>query len=153
MPDSQVPWPRSDRLAYLLLLDKKRRLLLCGGCCGRWSVPQIRVGASTDFEDAATRFLLEEWHVQNPRFGSVYGTFESRLGETWEFDRATTSRALIIHVSDEQGELFEGSAPSHVRWGVSDLRRRRREISPEGLVSLVTGYVEGWIPDGPISLF
>ncbi|WP_328299184.1 hypothetical protein OG389_16150 [Streptomyces sp. NBC_00435] len=152
MPAPHVPWPRFDRLAYLLLLDDQRRLLLCGGCCGRWTVPQVRVDVGADFRDAAAKFLLEQLNERNPRFGSVYGMRESTQEESWEFDRATTSRALIFHVSDEQGDRFENNSPSHTRWGVGDLRRRRREITPEGLVLLVTGYVEGWIPDGPISL-
>lgn len=125
---SWVSWPRFDRRAFLLLLDDQRRLLLCGGCCGGWTVPQVRMTSGTQFVESAVRFLDEQFGLTKPRFGSVYGVRQSRAGDNWE------------------------RSPAHARWGVSDLRRRRREIHPEGIVLLTIGYVEGWIPGGPISL-
>lgn len=155
MPSSTapwVPWPRLGRRTYLLLLDDQRRLLLCGGCCGGWTVPQVRMPASANFLDSATRFLQERFEVTAPRYGSVYGIRQSRTGEGWEFDRATATRVFIVHISDGEGSAIEKQSVTHARWSIEELRRRRREISPEGIVLLVTGYVEGWIPDGPITL-
>ncbi|MET9886266.1 hypothetical protein ABZZ20_24650 [Streptomyces sp. NPDC006430] len=147
-----VPWPRFDRRAYLLLLDDQRRLLLCGGCCGGWTVPQVRMTSGTQFVESAVRFLDEQFGLTNPRFGSVYGVRQSRAGDNWEFDRVTAARVFIVRISDAEGAAIVQRSPAHARWGVSDLRRRRREIHPEGIVLLTTGYVEGWIPGGPISL-
>ncbi|MFD2009938.1 hypothetical protein [Streptomyces narbonensis] len=148
-----MPWPRFDRRAYLLLLDDQRRLLLCGGCCGGWTVPQVRLTSGAHFMESATRFLDERFGVTSPRFGSVYGIRQSRAGDNWEFDRVTAAHAFIVRISDAEGATIEQTSATHTRWGTAELRRRRREISPEGIVLLVTGYIEGWIPDGPISLY
>ncbi|OKJ49316.1 hypothetical protein AMK28_33065 [Streptomyces sp. CB02115] len=144
--------PRLDRRTYLLLLDDQRRLLLCGGCCGGWTVPQVRMTSDTSFLESATRFLQERFEVAAPRYGSVYGIRQSRIGEDWEFDRATATRVFIVRISDGEGSAIEKQSVTHARWSIEELRRRRREIFPEGIVLLVTGYVEGWIPDGPITL-
>ncbi|MGY4930518.1 hypothetical protein ACWD7T_05265 [Streptomyces sp. 900116325] len=104
------------------------------------------------FLESATQFLQERFELAAPRYGSVYGIRQSRTGEDWEFDRATATRVFIVHISDDEGSAIEKQSVAHTRWSIEELRRRRREISPEGIVLLVTGYVEGWIPDGPITL-
>ncbi|MGY3057100.1 hypothetical protein ACVWZD_001345 [Streptomyces sp. TE3672] len=108
--------------------------------------------ASTSFLESATRFLRDQFEVAAPRYGQVYGIRQSHTSEGWEFDRATTTRVFIVHISDAEGSAIEKQSITHTRWGIEELRRRRREISPEGIVLLATGYVEGWIPDGPITL-
>ncbi|MER6389722.1 hypothetical protein ABT236_14740 [Streptomyces sp. NPDC001523] len=147
-----VPWPRFDRRAYLLLLDDQRRFLLCGGRCGGWTVPQVRMTSGTQFVESAARFLDEQFGLTNPRFDSVYGVRQSRAGDNGEFDRVTAARVFIVRISDAEGVAIEQRSPAHARWRAPDLRRRRREIYPEGIVLLTTGYVEGWTPDGPICL-
>ncbi|MEU0147343.1 hypothetical protein ABZ119_15505 [Streptomyces sp. NPDC006288] len=102
--------------------------------------------------ESAARFLDEQFGLTQPRFGSVYGFRQSRADDNWESDRVTAARVFIIHISEAEGAAIEQRSPTHARWGVADLRRRRREIQPEGIVLLTAGYVEGWIPDGPISL-
>ncbi|WP_159057786.1 MULTISPECIES: hypothetical protein [unclassified Streptomyces] len=102
--------------------------------------------------ESAARFLDEQFGLTHPRFGSVYGFRQSSAGDNWEFDRVTAARVFIVRISDTEGAAIEQRSPTHSRWGVADLRRRRREIHPEGIVLLTTGYIEGWIPDGPISL-
>lgn len=152
-PSPFIPWPRLDRRAYLLLLDDQHRLLLCGGCCSGWTVPQVRINAGSDFRRAAVEFLAERFQLKDPRFESTYGLRQSRFGDNWEFDRVTATRTFIVRISDEQSREVTRKSASHTRWELTDLRRRRRQIHPEGVVLLTIGYVEGWIPDGPISLY
>ncbi|MFJ3615412.1 hypothetical protein [Streptomyces hydrogenans] len=102
--------------------------------------------------ESTVRFLNEQFGLTSPRFGSVCGFRQTRAGDNWEFDRVTAARVFIVRISDAEGAAIEQRSPTHARWGVADLRRRRREIHPEGIVLLTTGYIEGWIPDGPISL-
>lgn len=47
----------ADRRVLLLLLDNQNRLMLCGGCCGGWTVPQALLAAGTDFKDGAAQYL------------------------------------------------------------------------------------------------
>ncbi|MFI6940363.1 hypothetical protein ACIBI4_13905 [Streptomyces sp. NPDC050418] len=153
MTTSPTPTERPERRVCLLVLDDQHRLLLCGGCCGSRTVPQVQLREAESFEAAASRFLAERFQVPDPRFGAVYGIRRSRSGDDWEFDRATEARVLFARVSNRQSAAIELSSATHVRWGLEELKARRREISPQGVVLLVTGYVEGWIPDGPISLY
>ncbi|MFD5476256.1 hypothetical protein [Streptomyces hawaiiensis] len=145
--------PASDRRVLLLLLDDQDRLMLCGGCCGDWTVPQALLADDTDFEDGATQYLAERFHIENPRFGSVYGVHETRESECWEHDRHTVSRVFIVRISPEESESIQAMSPSHTRWGISELKSRHQEMTPEGVTLLVSGYVEGWLPDGPVSLY
>ncbi|MFF4461188.1 hypothetical protein ACFY13_16740 [Streptomyces mirabilis] len=109
--------------------------------------------AGTDFLESATRFLKERFKVANPRYGSVYGIRKSTIGEDWEFDRATAARVFIVRISDAEGSAIEEQSVAHTRWSIEELHRRRSDIYPECIVLLITGYVEGWIPDGPITLY
>ena len=143
----------ADRRVLLLLLDDQDRLMLCGGCCGDWTVPQALLAAGTEFEDGAARYLAERFHISNPRFGSIYGVHETRESDCWEHDQRTVSRAYIVRINSEESDSFQAMSPSHTRWEISELRNRHRDVSPEGVALLVSGYVEGWLPDGPISLY
>ncbi|MFF5802525.1 hypothetical protein [Streptomyces sp. NPDC012746] len=152
MDDVFVPWPRFDRRAYLLLLDDQQRLFLCGACCRGWTVPQVRLDTGADYLRQATMFLRDRFGLCNPRFSGLYGVHQSPPDAPWESDRPTTSRVLIVRVSTQQAEAARGMGSSHALWPVQQLRRRRREIFPEGVVLLTTGYAEGWLPDGPLEL-
>ncbi|MFI5899825.1 hypothetical protein [Streptomyces cyaneofuscatus] len=112
----------------------------------------MRIDAGADFQGAAVDFLATQFQMSNPQFGPVYGLHQSQLGSNWEFDRVTASRVFIVHVTDKESHKIGQSSSSHVRWSLENLRRRRREVSPEGVVLLATRYIEGWIPDGPITL-
>ncbi|MFI6022360.1 hypothetical protein ACIBCP_32565 [Streptomyces sp. NPDC051287] len=153
MPTARTSKPTSDRRVYLLLLDDENRLMLCGGCCSGWTVPQTLLGPDTDFRDGAAQHLAERFHIDSPRFGSVYGIHETREPECWVHDHHTISRVFIVKISSRESDLFQASSPSHTRWGIHELKSRHQEISPEGVTLLASGYVEGWLPDGPISLY
>lgn len=145
--------PAVDRRVLLLLLDDQQRLMLCGGCCSDWTVPQVLLTAGTDFQAGAAQYLAEQFHIENPRFGTVYGVHETVESDCWEHDHRTISRVFIVRISPEESNLFQLASPSHTRWGISELKYRHQEISPEGVTLLASGYVEGWLPDGPISLY
>ncbi|WP_157877403.1 hypothetical protein [Streptomyces odonnellii] len=145
--------PVADRRVLLLLLNDQDRLMLCGGCCAGWTVPQTLLTADADFKDGAAHYLAEKFHISNPRFGSVYGVHETRESDCWEHDQRTVSRVFIVRISPEESESFQDMSPSHARWKISELGTRHRDISPEGVTLLVSGYVQGWLPDGPISLY
>lgn len=151
MATSHPAQPTVDRRVLLLLLDDQQRLMLCGGCCSGWTVPQVLLTAGTEFRDGAARYLAERLHIENPHFGSVYGVHQTRESDCWEHDRRTTSRVFIARISAAESDLFQLLSSSHTRWGISELKSRHQEITSEGVTLLVSGYVEGWLPDGPIS--
>ncbi|MFG3336556.1 hypothetical protein ACGFZZ_31630 [Streptomyces tendae] len=153
MPVPQIPQPRFDRRVYLLLLDAQDRLLVCGGCCSGWTVPQFSLGAGADFRGAAARFAASRFGIHSPHFGSVRGVHQTRTGDAWECDRTTLSHVLLVRISAEQSRTIEEDFPSHGMWTMDRLRARRRDIHPAAIVLVATGYVEGWLPDGSVSLY
>ncbi|MEU4358838.1 hypothetical protein [Streptomyces virginiae] len=152
MNDVYLPWPRFDRRAFLLILDDQRRLLLCGACCRGWTVPQVRLDTGADYLGQAARFLRQRFGVHSPRFSALYGLHQSRREGFWESDRRTASRVFIVRVTDKESTAVQCMTSSHALWTVTQLRRRRREVFPEGVVLLTAGYIEGWLPDGPLEL-
>ncbi|MFE2334576.1 hypothetical protein [Streptomyces coelicoflavus] len=151
MATSHSVRPTVDRRVLLLLLDDQHRLMLCGGCCGGWTVPQALLGATTDFRIGAAQYLAERFRIEVPMFGTVYGVHETSESDCWEHDRKTVSRAFIVKISSEESDSLQLIAPSHTRWGIDQIKARHQEIHPEGMTLLVSGYVEGWLPDGPVS--
>ncbi|MCZ0975593.1 hypothetical protein O1L55_38890 [Streptomyces albulus] len=152
MDDVYVPWPRFDRRVFLLLLDEQQRLLLCGACCRGWTVPQVRLDSGADYLGQASQFLQDRFGLHDPRFSDLHGRHQSRSGAMWESDRPTASRIFIVRITDKQAENARRAGRKHDLWSVPQLRRRRREVFPEGVALLTAGYTEGWLPDGPIEL-
>ncbi|WP_406068996.1 hypothetical protein OG372_14280 [Streptomyces sp. NBC_01020] len=152
MADVYVPWPRFDRRAFLLLIDDQHRLLLCGACCRGWTVPQVRLDSGADYVEQATRFLKEHFGLRSPRFSDLYGLHLSRREDQWEADRMTASRVFIVRVTNEESAAMQRISDGHALWALPELRRRRREVFPEGIVLLTAGYTEGWLPEGPLEL-
>ncbi|MFG3022136.1 hypothetical protein ACGFZQ_26905 [Streptomyces sp. NPDC048254] len=144
--------PIADHRVLLLLLDDQDRLMLCGRCCDGWTVPQTLLAVGIDFKDGAAQYLAERFQITNPSFGSLYGVHETRESDCWEHDQRTVSRVFIVRISAEESDSFQAMSPQHARWKISELKARHRDISPEGVTLLASGYVEGWLPDGPISL-
>ncbi|MET9080899.1 hypothetical protein ABZX77_03215 [Streptomyces sp. NPDC004237] len=88
--------PVADRRVLLLLLDDQDRLMLCGGCCTGWAVPQTLLTVDADFKDGAARYLAKRFHISNPRFGSVHGVHETREPDCWEHGEDQRGRVGII---------------------------------------------------------
>ncbi|WP_407078314.1 hypothetical protein [Streptomyces sp. NPDC005435] len=147
MPNSSNPQRLIDRRVYLLLLDEQDRLMLCGGCCNGWTIPQLLLAPGTDFRDGAAHYLTQWLHITNPRFGSVYGVLESQDLNRWEHDRHTISHVFIMRISSDESDSIQATSRTHARWGLYELKSRYREGSPEGVVPLASGYVEGGFHD------
>jgi hypothetical protein len=156
MPTNRATFPpvraEAERRAYALLLDEKDQLMLCGSCCGGWTVPQFPVDPNVDFRAATTQFLSAMFQIENPRYGSLHGIHATSDEECWERDRPTISQVFIVRIDARESASFLATSPSHVRWSARELAQHRRMISPEGVILLTLGYIEGWLPDGPISL-
>ncbi|NED11783.1 hypothetical protein [Streptomyces sp. SID9124] len=109
------------------------------------------MNSGADFQETATGFLAEHFGIYGPRYGDTYGVHRSRSQESWEYDNPTTSHTFVVKISLAASDAIQRISPAHTRWRIGELKERRHEIYPEGTVLLAAGYVEGWLPDGPVS--
>ncbi|MFD5969938.1 hypothetical protein ACFWGR_27610 [Streptomyces sp. NPDC060311] len=140
-----------DRHAYLVILDDLDRLMLCAACCGGWTVPRVPVDSGSDFEDAATSFLAEHFGIRDPRYGSTYGVHQTQSGECWEYDNPSISHVFTVRITLEESHSLQLISPAHTPWGIEEVKSRYAAVYPAGIILLASGYLEGWLPDGPIS--
>lgn len=61
----------------------------------------------------------------------------------WEHDRHTISHVLIVRISSDESDALQATSRTHARWGLGELKSRYLKVSPEGVVPLASGYVEG----------
>ncbi|MDI5971405.1 hypothetical protein POF50_019030 [Streptomyces sp. SL13] len=145
-----LPGPRLDRRALILILDAKKRLFLCGSCCRGWTPPEVRVQSGVDFFKATQSFLEESFDIRDHRYGDLYGHRWASTSGSWDTVRRVEMRVIIAKIDESQPHHLNGGL--HVWWTLEELKMNHRKIYPEGVVLFVTGYLEGWLPAGPITL-
>ena len=143
-----VPGAQQERRALLLLISDDRQLLLCGACCGDWTVPSIRLGTGDEPIHQARIHLARAFRIDNPRLAAVHGVHTSDMDQAWTYERVTQTHALISHISNAEARLACENRSRHALWTLDDLRRNRRQVAPQGVITLLAGYLEGWLPDG-----
>ncbi|MFE7548035.1 hypothetical protein [Streptomyces gardneri] len=152
MTIQHIPDAQQDRQALLLLVDDDRRLLLCGTCCGEWTLPSVHVGTGGEPEHAARARLAQTFGIRTPQLAAVRGVHTTSTGQTWQHERVTETHALIWRITTQEARSTCNRAGRHTLWALDDLRRHRRRVTPQGAITLLAGFLEGWLPDGSHSL-
>lgn len=147
-----IPDAQQDRRALLLLVDDDRRLLLCGNCCGEWNLPSVHVGTDGDPERLARAHLAQTFGIHTPRLMAVRGIHTTATGQTWQHERVTETHALIWRITTQEAQRACSQADRHTLRTLNDLRRHRRRVNPQGAITLLAGFLEGWLPDGSHAL-
>ncbi|RPK41074.1 hypothetical protein EES40_21540 [Streptomyces sp. ADI93-02] len=147
-----IPGAQQDRRALLLLVSDDRQLLLCGACCGDWTIPAIHFGTNDDLTRQARTHLTQVFGIDNPQFAAVQGVHTSNRDQTWEYERVTQTHALISRISNAEAHSVCAREGRHTLWTLDDLRRHRRRVAPQGVITLLAGFLEGWLPDGSHTL-
>ncbi|MGW2741013.1 hypothetical protein [Streptomyces sp. NPDC001450] len=153
MPIRHIPGGQQDRRALLLLVSDDRELLLCGACCGDWTIPSIHLGTDDEPAHQARGHLARAFGISNARLAAVRGAHTSGRDQAWECERVTQAHVLIAHISNAEARSACDSGSRHTLWTLDDLRRHRRRVTPQGVVTLLAGYLEGWLPDGSHTLY
>jgi ADP-ribose pyrophosphatase YjhB (NUDIX family) len=150
---SMTTHPRTGS-AYVLLviLDPlTHRLLLVrrsGDTGVYWSVPKAAMSPGMTCRRAAARFLRRRLGLPAVRIAPV-------IGRMFAIDDAVkTGYAVLVLPAAGRwhrrpGQMLGADARW---WSVSDLRPVETRVQPAGLLDLVDGYWEGWLPDGEVSL-
>ncbi|MFJ1535325.1 hypothetical protein ACIOFV_44280 [Streptomyces mirabilis] len=79
----------------LLLVSDDRQLLLCGACCGDWTVPSVHLGTDDEPARQARTHLAQAFGVGSPRLAAVRGVHTSGRDPAWEYERVTQTHVLI----------------------------------------------------------
>ncbi|MEU2075543.1 hypothetical protein [Streptomyces sp. NPDC013489] len=152
MTIQHIPDAQQDRRALLLLVNDDQRLLLCGTCCGERTLPSIHVGTDGEPQRLAREHLAQTFGIHTPRLTAVRGVHTTAAGQTWQHERVTETHALIWRITDQEARSACGRAGRHSLWSLDDLRLHRRQVTPQGVITLLAGFLEGWLPDGSHSL-
>lgn len=148
-----IPNAQQDRRALLLLVSDDQQLLLCGACCGDWTVPSIHLGTYDEPAHQARVHLAQAFGIDTPRLAAVRGVHTSGRDQAWEYERVTETHALISRISNADARAACKSGSRHTLFTLDDLRRHRRRVTPQGVVTLLAGFLEGWLPDGSHTLY
>ncbi|MFJ7629805.1 hypothetical protein ACIQZN_25240 [Streptomyces sp. NPDC097595] len=148
MTIQHVPDAQQDRRALLLLINDDRQLLLCGSCCDTWTIPSIHTGTGVEPAAQARQHLARTFGISNPQLAEVRGVHTSGSDQTWEYERITETHLLIYRITNEDARSACDREGGYSLWALEKLRHRRRQVSPQGVITFLAGFLEGWLPDG-----
>lgn len=153
----RLPGPRFSRLVTLVAIDDAQRVALFpqpAPSPWRWALPQCTVQPLEPYSQAAVRLAVHCFGDRDMRWGSVVGrrwapppagTFPARVEEHVFIARAGPS---------PPGGPAQAGRPDRIAvWTPrASLGPILREPHLDTTATLVDGYLDGWLPDGPITL-
>jgi len=144
-------------MATLVVIDADEQVALLhhpGWASGHWALPQANVRLSESYAEAAVR-VAARWFTGRPvRWGSV-------VGRRWA---PTPDDPSLVRVEERVFLARAGSSPSSSSVAVdhpgptavwtprATLDHVLQESHVDSTTDLVHGYLDGWLPDGPITL-
>lgn len=134
---------RRTLLVVLLSHDGRSILLERRPGAGAWWPLHIDVPPHRSYTRTVHRWKRHRRRRTGMRRGSVTG----RLTVRTSAGRADYLLVILKLVRPEAAETFSTFARW---WPIADVDASA--VFPQELGTLMTGYVEGWIPDGPIAL-
>jgi len=150
-----VPSPRMRRVVFVALLSRDGRLALVAddlpGAPPRWVLPSGSVRTTEPYREAAVRVLRDAVGAMPVRGGTVEGCRWAQV-------------PVPVGRSRREAHVFifrlaaAGAPPDHLSWGATRWAgpERWQELCARcdlpDVDVLLTGYLEGWIPDGRITL-
>ncbi|WP_443059860.1 NUDIX domain-containing protein [Streptomyces sp. NBC_00467] len=153
-----LPSPRFRRMATLVVIDADEQVALFqqpGEASGHWALPQGNVRLSESYAEAAARVTARCFNGRPVRWGSVIGRRWApppddqslvRVEEHLFLARAGPSVSSSSASADCPG-------PTAVWTPRAALDQVLRESHVDSTTDLVHGYLDGWLPDGPITLY
>jgi hypothetical protein len=152
-----LPDPRLRRVATLVAIDPDQRValfLLVGSTQPHWVLPKSTVQLMESYSEAVVRLSARCLGSRALRWGSV-------VAHRWA---SPPSGAPLTrteeHIFIARAGPSPPRSPSHADATDSDaawmprasLGRLLQETHLDSTASLVDGYLDGWLPDGPITL-
>ncbi|MCX5200631.1 hypothetical protein OG897_04015 [Streptomyces sp. NBC_00237] len=145
--------PLLRREALLILLDARHHVaLLPTGPDGRLALPSIRRRERETYDAAVRRITVGTFHASTLRLGEVIGRVEPPppVPHAWSAPAARReARIFFAHFPKGSPSVTDHS----IRWvpHTSVAEAVTAQDIPE-LGPFIEGYIDGWIPDGWITL-
>lgn len=153
-----LPGPRFLRVATLIVIDTHEHVALIrpsGSSAGAWALPQRPVRLVESYAEAASHLAAQCFSGMTFLWGTV-------VGRRWAPPPGQKS-----HARTEQHLVFARVKPSGsprrthtteprpaVAWVArTTLQRVLPEAHHDSTATLIGGYLDGWLPDGPITLY
>lgn len=151
-----VPAPRMRRVVFVAVLSSERTLALVPdespGCPARWVLPSGSARVAEPYRDAAMRVLRDLVGAMPTRGGTVEGCRWAQVPVPVGQSRRE-AHVFIFRLMVADGPPKRLPARGPVRWaGPNQWPELCAHCDLPGLDMLLTGYLEGWIPDGRITL-
>ncbi len=151
-----VPTPRMRRVVFVAVLSSERTLALVPdespGCPARWVLPSGSTRAAEPYRDAAMRVLRDVVGAMPTRGGAVEGCRWAQVPVP--VGRSRREAHVFIYRLMVSVDL-PNSPPRRgpVLWaGPDQWPELCAHCDLPDVDALLTGYLEGWIPDGRITL-
>lgn len=150
-----IPGPRFRRVAFVAVIDRRQTVALVPGRSTigthRWTLPSIHLHQTESYASAARRLLAKGLPGEFLRWGRVEGRRWAPVPTLRDEVRREAHVLLFRWTGSYEVMHAEGLGPLHwagrALWsGLVD------DCGLPDIDLLLIGYVEGWIPDGPITL-
>ncbi|MGA5427875.1 hypothetical protein ACPCVL_13890 [Streptomyces koyangensis] len=145
-----LPAPRLHRIAKVIAIDPTHRIALLPPEAGhpKWTLPQRPALLGDNYTDTAYRLCRDLFPVRPMRIGTV-------TGHRWASapERATLRREERFHIVRVAAGSADEISGKNIFWtprAALDLWLDHSEV--ETVKVLTDGYLDGWLPDGPITL-
>lgn len=152
-----LPSPAFRRLATLVVIDDEERvaLLRCSSGASAWGLPECTVHARETYAEAAIRLSAHRFAGHPLRWGSVVGCRLAVPPVHGSPAVRTERRVSIARTERPAAPPVSGKAHAtrSMRWVPrTSLDDALLEPYEDTTATLVAGYLEGWLPDGRITL-
>ncbi|MFB7599117.1 NUDIX hydrolase [Streptomyces sp. NPDC056160] len=152
-----LPSPAFRRLATLVVIDDEERvaLLRCSRGTSAWTLPEGTVHAQETYAEAAIRLSAHCFAGHPLRWGSVVGCRLALPPVHGSPAIRTERRVSLARTKRSAAPPVSGKADAtrSMRWvPTTSLDDVLLEPYEDTTATLVAGYLEGWLPDGRITL-
>jgi hypothetical protein len=152
-----LPGPLFLRLVTLVAIDTKERVGLLhrpGAANARWSLPRRSVRMGESYSGAAARLAAGYFEDRAVRWGTVDGRRWAPPPEGRPRTRVEEHVFLARICTPAAYSPAADRTRSALTWVPrAALNSILHEQHADATATLVDGYLDGWIPDGPITLY
>ena len=149
--------PILRREVFLVCFDRRHRVALVSvGLAvepGSMTLPMVRKGERESYKAAAGRISVGRIPAAALRPANLVGRVEASLPIPAGRGRRREARIFMAHLDREAPQFPSGGCGESILWVAhTEVAQAVASLGIPDLDALIEGYVDGWIPDGWITL-